>query len=267
MLNQILVRPGFVLAIVLPLCAGLVPVCFAEVDLKPGHVWGSFRPGAWKRVRVREETLDETGNVESTSTRETTTTLNAVTDAGVVLDVKVVVEVAGKRFDAKPQTIKQGYFGQIDDEKHAIEELDETTVDVSGRNYRCGQCRVTISKEGGDRVSRLCYSTHTHPQVLRRETKSTTPDGETTNYETSVEALAVDIPFKVLAEVKNAGMVRTLHVNSQTATLTFEVTCKEVPGGVVFHTSVERDKAGKILRRSTLELLDYGLGSPPANGG
>jgi hypothetical protein len=50
---------------------------------------------------------------------------------------------------------------------------------------------------------------------------------------------------------------------------TVEVFCIDVPGGVVAHTSRETDERGRLVRRSTLELLDFGTmeDRKPANRG
>ena len=77
------------------------------------HPWGRFAARAWKLVRVVTETLDERGQVVSTSTADTRTTLVGLDDDGVTLEVQACVEVAGKRFQAEPQTVKQGFHGEL----------------------------------------------------------------------------------------------------------------------------------------------------------
>ena len=77
------------------------------------HPWARFEPGAWKRVRVVTETLDEQGTVTSTSTTETKTSLVRVEQNAVDLEVEVSVEVAGKRFEGQPQCIRQGFNGEV----------------------------------------------------------------------------------------------------------------------------------------------------------
>ena len=77
------------------------------------HPWARFEPGAWKKVRVVTETLDEAGNVTSTSTTDTTTLLEFVDADTYSLQLEVTVDVAGKRFQTPPQYIEQGYFGEI----------------------------------------------------------------------------------------------------------------------------------------------------------
>ena len=72
-----------------------------------------------------------------------------------------------------------------------------------------------------------------------------------------------DLPQRVRGELKQASYVKTTQKLPLTSKVTLEVHCDEVPGGVVAHWASETDSAGRVLRRSTLELLDYGLPSPP----
>ena len=77
-----------------------------------------------------------------------------------------------------------------------------------------------------------------------------------------VEVVAVDMPEKVLTEVKSAAHVKTLETyrngNGKVtlSKVTLEVHCDSVPGGVVSHTSRQIDNEDKVTR-STLELIDY----------
>jgi hypothetical protein len=75
------------------------------------HPWGQFQPGSRSVVRVTTETYNEQDQVVGTSVIDTTTTLVGVDKEGVTLEIESCVEVVGKRFDGKPQTIKQGFHG------------------------------------------------------------------------------------------------------------------------------------------------------------
>ena len=59
------------------------------------------------------ETLDEHGQVVSTNSADTTTTLVDIDNDGVTLEIQTCMEVAGKRFQAEPQTVKQGFHGEL----------------------------------------------------------------------------------------------------------------------------------------------------------
>ena len=103
---------------VLTLALGLAAVCASGMAQELGvtakfHPWGQFDPGTWKMVRVVTETLNEQGQVVSTSTTDTKTTLVDIDNAGVTLEIQACMEVAGKRFEAEPQFVKQGFHGEL----------------------------------------------------------------------------------------------------------------------------------------------------------
>ena len=83
--------------------------------------------------------------------------------------------------------------------------------------------------------------------------------------ETVVEVLAVDMPYRVLTQVKPAAFVRTVQTQRGAVLVsTIEIHCVDVPGAVVAHSSHEFDANGRIIRRSVLELVDYEVvRSPP----
>ncbi len=67
------------------------------------------------------------------------------------------------------------------------------------------------------------------------------------------------MPWKVLAETKQCSIVRTIHEHRKGTITTWAFTSTEVPGGIIVHTSKELDKNRRLVRRSTLQLTDYGL--------
>jgi hypothetical protein len=103
--------------------------------------------------------------------------------------------------------------------------------------------------------------------VLRRETSAEgaaegKPQGDERN-SSLVEVVALDLPQRVRGELKQASYIKTTHKLPQSLRVTLEVHCDDVPGGVAAHWSSETDAAGRVLRRSTLELIDYGVAAPP----
>ena len=87
-------------------------------------------------------------------------------------------------------------------------------------------------------------------------------DGKETNYTSRVDVLALSMPYKVLSENKTTSLIKTVHNRSDGMTVTVEVHTPEVPGGVVAHTSKQLDLDGNLIRRSTLELVDYSVARP-----
>jgi hypothetical protein len=96
------------------------------------------------------------------------------------------------------------------------------------------------------------------PYVLKRETAVFKSDGSTLeDPQTTAEVIALDMPYKVLHEIKSTAYERTIQRSTRGTNVTFDVTCVDVPGGIVARTSKELDAQGRMLRRSTLELVDY----------
>ena len=225
------------------------------------HPWGQFKIGSWKRVRTLTETLDDKGAVQSSSTTETTTKLVDVDSEGYTLRIDVVVEVAGKRFTAQPQVIRRGFHGEGDGQNVSIKRVGEAGLDINGHKVACEVRQITVDGDSGKRIITVHYSDRLAPFVLRRETTTLDSDGKPTDMQSQVDVVAIDMPHKVLAEVKPTSHLRVMHQQGKASTLTLEVHCAEIPGAVVSHTSKETDDTGRVIRRSTLELLDYGLGT------
>jgi hypothetical protein len=66
------------------------------------------------------------------------------------------------------------------------------------------------------------------------------------------------MPVEVLSEMKSVSQVKTIHKNANGTVTTWADVLPEVPGGVVGNSSKETDNAGRLVRRSTLKLIDYG---------
>ncbi len=222
------------------------------------HAWGCFSPGAWKLVRVITETLDEKGKVGSTSTSETRTTLLAVDSDSVTLLIEAVVEMAGKRFDGDPQTVKQGFKGEVTTRKINVKNLDPVQLVIEGRKIHCNVQQLEFNSPAGKTATKIYYCDKTAPFILKRESITTDPTGKTTLSETSVNVIALDMPCKVLAEIKTAAYVKAVHRTTKGTIVTLAITSPDVPGGIIHHASKEVDKSGRPIRRSILELTEYG---------
>lgn len=218
--------------------------------------------GSWKQVRVLTENLDDQGNVISTTTTDTTTTLLAVDKRSYTLRVQVTVEVAGKRFVAQPKTVKKGFDGEEDGQQVTLKKIGSGHVVVGGETIPSEVKQITVNGGGTKRVTTVYYSDRVAPYVLKRHTTATDLRSNSTRYWSRVDVLALAMPYKVLSQVKSVSFVRTVHQRPKGKTITLEVYSPDVPGGVVAHTSKETDETGRVIRRSTLELVDYGI----ANG-
>ena len=133
-------RPTVFRILTLAAMLGSVPLwgMADETDLPAKlHPWGSFHPGAWKTVRVVAETLNEQGQVVSTSTTDTKTTLVDIDSSGVTLEIQACMEVAGKRFEAEPQTVKQGFHGELLGPNLKLKEPTDGEVAIAGQKIAC----------------------------------------------------------------------------------------------------------------------------------
>jgi hypothetical protein len=251
----------YLLMLALVVLAATEPPALHAQTMRHRHAWGRCQPGSWKQVRVQTETLDDKGQVTGTSVTETLTTLEAVTDQDFTLRIEVTVDVGGKRFAAQPQIARQGFNGESEGQKVAVRKVGDGGVTVNGRVIPCETREVVVN--GGDtkRVSFVHLSDKIAPYVLKRDTTVTDAAGKATNYQTQVEVVALDMPYKVLQDVKSTSFVKTVHRQPVGNAVTIEVHCDDVPGGVVAHTSREDNDKGQTTRRSTLELVDYGQGN------
>jgi hypothetical protein len=244
------------------LALGLAAFCAPAVAEELGitanlHPWGQFEPGTWKMVRVVTETLNEQGQVVSTSRTDTKTTLLSVCNDSVTLEVEACMEVAGKRFQVEPQTVKEGFHGETAGADVKLTEPVDGKITVEDQKIPCKIYHLSLVGPTGKTNLTLHYSTTVPPYVLKRECVVTDAEGKDTVSETNKDVLVLDMPVRVLSHLRSGSYVRTIHKNGKTTVTTVAVVVREVPGGVVSHSSKEVDKNGRLLRRSTLELVDY----------
>lgn len=224
------------------------------------HPWGRFRPGAWKLARVVTETFDEQGQLTGVTTSYTTTTLQAAEGNGtLVLRVEAVLEVSGKRFEVAPTLSKQGPHGEIPGEKVTVSPLTDDQVEIQGRKIPCKVVQVEIEGRKGRSLIKTWYSLSVPPYVLRRHMRTWDPDGKTLGSETEMQVVALNVRCDQLPVRSQAAEVLVTTTHPKGKTVTKAITSPDVPGGVVCHTAEEFDAAGRLVRRSVLSLLDYGL--------
>ncbi len=254
-------RPLARVWVALGLTAMLVPGVGRSEEGPPRrcHPWGCFSPGAWKLARVVTETLDEKGAVISTVTTESTTTLNGVDKNGLALLIEAVVEVAGKRVEAAPQCVQQDFLGVASGSKAKVKDLEAAQVLIDGRKVPVRVREIEESGATSKTVTKVYISDTVAPYVLRRESVTTDLEGKTQLSETTMSVTAIDLPWKVLSEIKSAAMLHTVSRHPKGVVDTWSVVSPDVPGGVVCHASKELDENGRLVRRSSLELVDYAL--------
>ena len=138
------------------------------------------------------------------------------------------------------------------------EDLGPSEVEINGNKYPTVQQRIVINGEATKSVSRLQYCRESPPYFLKRTTDVTDTETMARSSHSVVEVVALEMPEKVLTEIKPSSRVRTVvdYANGERQ-VTLEVHCQDVPGNVVSHTSKHLDEDGRVKQRSTLELVDY----------
>ena len=255
-------RPaGYIFALALSLAAVAAPALGQSAEpactTAKLHPWGLSEPGTWKLVRVVTETLDERGQVIGSSTTDTKTTLVGVDRDGVTLEIQASMEVAGKRFQAEPQTVKQGFHGESIDAKLKSKQPADAQVVIEGRKIPCKIQQWETAGPSEKSLTTLYCSATVAPYVLKRESIVRDAEGKNVISETTTEVTALDMPVRVKKETRSGFHVRTVQRNGKGTVTTLAVALADVPGGVVSHSLKEVDRSGRLVRRSTLELIDY----------
>lgn len=237
---------------------------FASPIIPSRHPWAAFRVGAWKRVRVVTETLDKDGKVLTVSSTETTSTLESVTDRDFTLRVASTIDIAGKSYPSPAQVIRQGLYGQAAGQIANVRKAADSQVTINGQAIPCETFEVTVQGDDKKRLTLLQVSDKHAPFVLGSSTSMVKGEGQKPVALSMSEVVALNMPYKVLAETRSTSFVKTTHIRDDGMTVTtLEIQAPGVPGGTVAHTSKETDAQGRLLQRSTLELLDYGTESAP----
>lgn len=249
-------KPAAALLLILTLSTHSAGQDKAPLIPRDSHPWGSFAPGSWKKVRVVTETIDAKGDVINVSTTENTTTLVSAGENQYCLRMDVSVDVGGKRFSTPTQEIKQGYSGETAGQVVEVKKLGTESVVIAGQKVASEVREITVSGENSSRVSRVYFSPLVSPFVLKRETQLTDGTGKSAGV-AEVEVVALEMPTRVLSETHSAAHVKTVQRTATGSVVSFEVCCEDVPGAVVASAYKEIDSKGNVIRRGTMELVDF----------
>ena len=99
------------------------------------------------------------------SVTETSTTLNAVDEAGVTLKVEVAVLVGGKRLDTDPQTLRQGFHGEVAGNEPVIRDLGRAELVVENRRVDCRVLELEFPRPGGRSSADVLDAVELHHQA------------------------------------------------------------------------------------------------------
>ncbi|GIX02950.1 MAG: hypothetical protein KatS3mg112_1887 [Thermogutta sp.] len=254
------------LALVPAVMCGLTAVAGAEqpsAALSPPnvprqiHPWGKFEVGAWKVLRATTESMED--GRQMVSVTETRFTLEEVTDTSLAIRVEVLVEMAGKRFRTEPHVVRQGFHGEPLGGTLQIRDLGGAALSIEGRTIECRVMEVNNLLSTVRTVSKIWYSTIVPPYVLKKEaTVTDTATGRILEQSTT-EITVLDVPCRVGRQLLSASQVKTVQQYDRGTVTTLSLLSPEVPGAIVCQTSREVDREGRLVRRTTVELIDYGL--------
>ena len=234
----------------------------AEGLRREHHSWGRFAPGAWQTTRVTSETFDDRGAVIRTTVTDTTTTLLAASPDHYTVKVESTVEVLGKRIEAPPQIVKRTYDDMPFDTSTATRIADQVDVSVDNQQFPCAVLETVAQTAVQTVTSRTYYCRETRPFSLRRDVTVVQPGMATPKSETSTFVVAMDMPHKVLGQTYAASHIKTVHKQHGNTMVSVSVHVYDLPGGLVSQSSKELDSTGRMIRRSTQELVDYGANAP-----
>jgi hypothetical protein len=218
--------------------------------------WSRFGKGSWKKIRVTSETLDASGNVISRNVTDNQITLVDRSQRWIKLQITTTVNVAGKNFETPPTEVVQGELGETNGERARVQELPNDQVVFDGVKYDCQRRRVEFVGASTKRVVESVSHENFALAPLKRVETLLDAKNETIST-TKSEVVAVNLPQQVLHETRPVTYVQTLHRNHKVAATTLSVFCADVPGQVVSASTKELDAQGRVVRRNTLELVEF----------
>lgn len=241
---------------------GAGPLACAQEALIPPerHAWAKFPIGSWKRMKVTRETYDERG-VPTISIEEIKTTIVGVAENNYKLLGEHTTEFGGRKLLQSSQEVVYGYSGEKNAETvESIKDLGERELVLNGRKILCEVRQAIILGEDMSRTAvTVHYSRDVFPHALKREFGA---PGDGAAAATVEQVISVGMPYQVLQQPRSAAFVLTRQKLPTYSRETMEVTCDDVPGGIVDQWRKEIDSSGKLLRRLTFELVDYQVTEP-----
>lgn len=243
--------------------ADMAPAADNDALLQQAHAWARFGNDSWRKVRIVTQDFDEEGVPTNSSITDNTTTVLDVTPERVTLKVEVTLELAGQRFDSQPQIIKQGYAGETVGQTVSVKSLEGETVSIDGMDVRCEKEQIEILGGVTREVSLISFADKHIPAILKRKSTMSDAAGTKTVQEATSEVKAIDMPRRLLNELepKSAYLVRQEQRNEHGITTTWSWHVPEVPGEIVDQCSKKVDNQGRLVRRTTLELVGYNVTS------
>jgi hypothetical protein len=233
--------------------------------LQHDHAWARFDRGAWRHVRIVTENFDAQGKVTSSSTTDNVTTLEEVAPDHVTLKVEVTVEIGGQKFPSPPQVVHQGFAGESLGQTVSMKPIGAETLTVDGSQIPCEAQQIEIVGGGNKEVIEISFSPRSSPAILKRKSTTTDANSGETMQEAVTEVFALNRRLRVLDEQRERRGYRVRQVlkSNRGTTTSWSDHVPDVPGELVSQSSQKLDEQGRLLRRTTLELVDFGSDDEP----
>jgi len=151
------------------------------------------------------------------------------------------------------------FHGELIGEQLKIKEVGKGEVTIEQKKIPCQVLRLENSGSTSNTVTNLYYSAQFAPHILRRESVTTDLDGDTTLSETTVNVVSLNAECEDVDHKMQLVRVEAVHKHPKGTVTTTALTSPDLPGGIFWHKSEELDKSGRLTRRSTLDLVKYGL--------
>jgi hypothetical protein len=222
------------------------------------HPWGKFEPGAWKRIHVVTEIFGEQDVVATTNLSDSKITLFDIDEDSLTLETQVCVEIAGKKFDSDPQLVKQGFHGETLSPNLKLVDSAAGQLEVEDRKIPCQVLKLESSNGTSKTSTTIYFSATVAPNILKRESKTTDAEGKNVLSETTATLVSLDMPYQIQGQIRMVSHLKTVQKSPKGMVVTLAVLSPEIPGGIITLSSKEHDANGRLVRRSTQELIDFG---------
>jgi hypothetical protein len=222
------------------------------------HPWGKFEPGAWKRIHVVTEIFGEQDAVATTNLSDSKITLFDIDEDSLTLETQVCVEIAGKKFDSDPQLVKQGFHGETLSPNLKLVESAAGQLEVEDRKIPCQVLKLESANGTSKTSTTIYFSAVVAPNILKRESKTTDTEGKNVLSETTATLVSLDMPYQIQGQIRMVSHLKTVQKSPKGTVVTLAVLSPEIPGGIITLSSKELDANGRLVRRSTQELIDFG---------
>lgn len=218
--------------------------------------WGRFARGSWQKVRITTEIPDDLGQLSVSSVTEKKTVLDAIDDDGIRLRVESTVNVGGKSFEAPIEEVVETHEGWSPDADISREaETDELRIGL--RRYPCTIRTCELTHDGRKTVVRNWVSPDAPGVVLK---------SDTTVYDAQTDEVLEETVSKVISRRELRKVLRTVRQTSEVETVCNTKNGRivgrswmspGVPGGIVEKVTEEFDANNRLVRRITLQMVDY----------